>query len=226
MEKKENINNINDYAESQSVAGFTSFKSLSILGNSLVNKYIINNINIPRWKNLSKAQKVSLSFKHIIDANWYAITLMFSNNFIARSINNTKKTDFIRRRINENFKNRLGYIPDYLFCIEFKNESFHIHGVIKPNEDIKLINKILKSTAFNKKYTQNTLPEQYKLRCTKIYESQGWEKYILKNLNHPKFDIYICNTMIKRIENKHRELFANSLSRRRKFVSAFKIVEN
>lgn len=209
MEKKKNYKSSANYNESQSGTGFSSFKSLSELGKSLVNNNIIynlNNIKIPRWKDLSKVQKVSLFFNYIVDNSWFAITLRFSDKFVAGCIDNPKITDFIRRRINENLKNRLGYVPEYLFCIEFENGMFHIHGAIKPNGDIKTIERILKTTAFSKKYKHNTFPEQYKLRCVMIYDAKGWGQYILKNRYHPKFDIYICTPITKRIAKKYREL--------------------
>lgn len=208
MEKKENYNKLFETNQSQASQEFASFKSISELSKSLVKNNIIYNlnINIPRWKDLTKAQKVELFFDYIVNDSWYALTLRFSDKFIAECIKNEKITDFIRRRINENFKNRLGYVPEYLFSIEFDNGTFHIHGAIKPNNDIEQIKTILKTTAFSKRNKHNHLPEQYKLRCILIYDAKGWGQYILKNRNHPKFDIYICTPITRRIAKKYHEL--------------------
>lgn len=211
MEKKENNYFSVNYGEKQSEACFASFKSLSELANSLVNNNIIynlNNITIPRWKELSKVQKVELFFNYIVDDSWYAITLRFSNDFIDRCFDNSKVTDFIRRRINESFKNKLGYVPEYLFSIEFSGGSFHIHGAIKPSGNIELIKNILKTTAFSKRHLQGSFPEQYKIRCIRIYDAKGWGNYILKNQHHPRFDIYICALITRKIAKTHRELMA------------------
>ncbi len=194
----------------QSEKGFSYFKSIAKSSKSLVNNNIIynlNNINIPRWKDLSKVQKVELFFDYIVDINWYAITLRFSDEFVRGCIHNLKITDFIRRRINENFKNRLGYVPEYLFCIEFDKTTFHIHGAINSNNNIDLIKKILKTTAFNKMYLK--LPEQYKLRCVMIYDAKGWKQYILKNRNHPRFDIYICREITQKTKDIYNKRLKN-----------------
>lgn len=212
MEKKERFFCNCTPVNNQSEKGFSNPKCSTELSKSLVNNNIIynlNNINIPRWKDLSKVQKVEMFFDYIVDDSWYAITLRFSNDFIDRCIDNSKVTDFIRRRINENFKNRLGYIPEYLFCIEFAKGTFHIHGVIKPNENIELIKKILKTTAFNKKHTIHNLPEQYKLRFVMIYNPKGWGNYILKNRNHPKFDIYICREITQKTKKIYNKIWEN-----------------
>lgn len=211
MEKKKNLNQFIYCRERQVGTASSSFKSLAELSKSLVKNNIIynlNNTNIPRWKDLSKVQKVGLFFNYIVDESWYAITLRFSDKFVAGCISNSKITDFIRRRINENFKNRLGYVPEYLFSIEFSKGSFHIHGAIKPDGNIDIIKKILKTTAFSKKSTHVYFPEQYKLRCVVIYDPKGWGRYILKNRNHPKFDIYICTPITQKIAKKYRELIS------------------
>ena len=211
MEKKAKRFFAHKVGKSQYKPILEACRKIDEIDHSLVNNNIIynlNNINIPKWKNLSKVQKVALFFNYVVDGSWYAITLRFSDKFVAGCIGNSKVTDFIRRRINENFKNRLGYVPEYLFSIEFSKGAFHIHGAIKPNNDIELIKVILKTTAFNKKYAQSLLPEQFKLCCKTIYDGRGWGRYILKNSNNPKFDIYLCVSIIRRIAKKYRELIA------------------
>lgn len=174
----------------------------------LVNNIIYNlkNINIPTWRNLTKVQKVAFFFEYIADKNWVAVTLRFSNNFIENCIQEDKKTDFIRRRLNENFKNRLGSVPEYLFCVEFKNNVFHTHGAIKPDDSIEIIEEVLKTTAFGKNYKKNPIPEKNKIMCKPIYDSQGWGRYVLKSCNHPNFDIYVCTPIIRKISEKYHDL--------------------
>lgn len=182
---------------------------------SLVNNsniiYNLNNINIPRWKDLSKIQKAALFFNYVVDDSWFAITLRFSNDFIINCYKNPKVTDFIRRRINENFRNKLGYVPEYLFSIEFDNGKLHMHGAIKPNNNIEQINKIFKTTAFSRK-RKYLLPEQFKLCCKKIYNGRGWGNYVLKNCWCSNFDLYICEAIIRRI-NKCHKVFLNKLKK-------------
>ena len=177
----------------------------SLVNNSTNIIYNLNDIDIPRWKDLSKVQKVSLFFNYVVDDTWNALSLRFSLEFIDKCCNNPKLTDFIRRRINENFKNRLGYVPEYLFSIEFKNGLLHMHGAIKPNNDIEQIKKILKTTAFSRKKLLHTLPEQFKLRCVVIDNPKGWGQYILKTCCKSEFDIYICDPIINRTRQVHNE---------------------
>lgn len=174
----------------------------SLVYNSTNIIYNLNNINIPRWKDLSKVQKVALFFNYVVDDSWYAITLRFSNEFMSSCKNNSKVTDFIRRRINENFKNKLGYVPEYMFSIEFENGLLHMHGAIKPDNDLKKIKQILKTTAFSKK-RYCTLPEQFKLSCKGIYNARGWGRYVLKTCCRTEFDIYMCDPIIRRIAQTH-----------------------
>ena len=211
MEKKENRKLLTNYVKSQCGTGFLSIKHCSKLSNSLVNNiiYNLNNIYTSKWKELNKIDKVKLFFEHIVDSSWSAITLRFSEDLVAKCIYNTKITDFIRRRLNENFKNRLGYVPEYLFSLEFDNKMFHIHGVIKPDNNFDLIKKILKTTAFSKKNRGFHYPEQFKLRCRMIYNPKGWGRYILKKSYHPKFDIYICNPITRQIAKKYCELLSS-----------------
>jgi hypothetical protein len=176
----------------------------SLVNNSTNIIYNLNNINIPRWKDLSKVQKVALFFNYVVDDSWYAITLRFSNEFMANCGNNSKVTDFIRRRINENFKNKLGYVPEYMFSIEFENGVLHVHGAIKPNNDLSKIEQILKTAAFSKK-RYHTLPEQFKLRRRCIYNGRGWGRYVLKTCFRSEFDIYMCDAIIRRIAQTHGE---------------------
>ena len=181
----------------------------SLVYNSTNIIYNLNNINIPRWKDLTKVQKVALFFNYVVDNSWFAITLRFSNDFMASSKNNLKITDFIRRRINENFRNKLGYVPEYMFSIEFENGLLHMHGVIKPNDDFAKIEQILKTTAFSKR-CYHIFPEQFKLRSKRIYNSRGWGRYVLKTCFKSEFDIYLCDSIIRRIAQTHGE-FLNKL---------------
>ena len=175
----------------------------------LVNNIIYNlDIDIPRWKELTKVQKAAFFFEYIVDESWVAITLRFSNEFMRNCASKEKITDFIRRRLNMNLKNRLGYVPEYLFCIEFEADGFHIHGVIKPNGNLETIRKVLKITAFGRDYTKNLLPDSCKLRCKQVYNAPGWGHYILKRCNKSKFDIYICGRLIAQIRKKYSDLLA------------------
>lgn len=215
MEKKAKLNFDKDCCAAYDFSKNKGGKSQYHPQKSLVYNNIIYNLNnnIPRWKELSKVQKVDLFFTYIVDDKWIAMTLRFSDAFVAKCVGRTKITDFIRRRINENFKNKLGYVPEYMFCLEFDQNYFHIHGVIKPDNDFDVIKKVLKASAFcNRKY-QKIFPEQFKLKCAMLYRAKGWGNYILKHCDHKLFDIYLCLPIIRRIAHKYNELVSIRMNR-------------
>jgi len=178
----------------------------------------INNIHIPRWKNLTKVQKAALFFGYVVDKSWAAVTLRFSNAFMENCAGRRKIADFIRRRLNENFKNRMGYVPEYMFCLEFKDKNFHIHGVIKPGDNLETIRDVLKTTAYGRNHVKNPMPENRKLQCVPVYDGGGWGNYILKCCNHPAFDIYISDRIKGMIRKKYREL------RRKRYAIKFQLM--
>ena len=201
MEKKKNKKAYQKQRYSNVLKACAAIDSMEFpLVNNII--YNLNNINIPKWKNLTKVQKVAFFSVYIVDENWAAITLRFSFRFIENCSQVHKVTDFIRRRVNENFKNRLNYVPEYLFCIEFEKDNFHIHGVIKPENNLEIIKKILKTTAFGRNYTQNNMPESSKIKCDYIYNGSKWGNYILKSCTKENFDIYICLPVIRKIFQK------------------------
>lgn len=215
MEKMESFDSFNRFGKHQCQSILEACQKFIKTKMPLVNNNIIynlNNINTCKWKELSKVQKAVFFFDYIVDEKWVAITLRFSLKFMENCAHQPKLTDFIRRRLNENFKNRLGYVPQYLFSIEFTFDSFHIHGVIEPETNLDLIEKILKTTAFSRKYKQNSMPESCKLRCKQIYDAHGWGCYVLKRSNHPNFDIYICMPLIKRIRKRYHEVLNKKYS--------------
>lgn len=210
MEKKENSCRGAFRRKQQYATILRSCKAVDETDLSLVNVNNIYNLNIPRWKELTKAQKAAVFSKYIVDGSWVAITLLFSNEFMQNCARQPKLTDFIRRRLNENFKNRIGYVPEYMFCLEFKDDAFHIHGVLKCDNNLDAIKKVLKTTAFGRNYTKNPLPENRKVNCRRVYNSYGWGNYILKNCNNPWFDIYLSSPVRDMIRKKYGDLHCKS----------------
>ena len=212
MEKKKIKGSKEKAGKRQYQIVLNSCKTIDETALPLVNNIVYNlNITIPRWKELTKVQKAAFFLQYIVDEKWFALTLRFSNEFMNKCTQQQKTTDFIRRRLNENFKNSLGYVPKYLFCTEFDSEGFHIHGVVKAENDLAIIQKTLKTTAFGRNYTKNPMPENCKIKCRKIYNPPGWACYILKKCNHQKFDIYISNQIITQIRQKYLNLLAKQV---------------
>lgn len=166
----------------------------------LVNNNILYDLSktyIPNWKYLTSIQKIALFFEHVVNDTWQAFTLIFSNDFTQKCNLAENKSDFIRRRINQNFINKLRYIPKYLFILEGNESGFHIHGVIQTHNNIEAIKKILKLTAFGPKYKKSPIPESNKIRCKNLSDKLGWACYILKSHRQSKPDCYISQGIIK-----------------------------
>lgn len=166
-----------------------------LVNNSII--YNLGNIYIPNWKYLNSIQKIALFFEYVVDKDWRAFTLRFSNDFIRKCNGVINKPDFTRRRINQNFINRLRYIPKYLFVLEDDGDSFHIHGVIQTQNNLETIKEILKLTAFGVKHRENPIPEGNKVRFKELDDKFGWACYILKRCRANNLNSYTSQEIIK-----------------------------
>ncbi len=210
MIKKEN--RIFEYkiSKSQYIPLLDQCKNVRKFEQSLViNNNIIYNIikyKLPKWEQLSIHQKLGLIFEFLIDDNWQTLTLLFSLEYIEKNKNKIKITDAIRRNINQNLKNNLGFIPDYLFTIEFDNDNFHIHGIINPCDNITEIKRVFKTSAFGRYYKRNSIPRNKKIICDSLHSKEGWINYIMKTHNSPQFDIYICNGIRRKTKSIYSDI--------------------
>ncbi len=66
----------------------------SLVSNSNI-IYRVKTSFLPRWKDLTDLQKVSLFFEFFTDERWRTFTLCFSKDFVNNCKNYEKKADFI-----------------------------------------------------------------------------------------------------------------------------------
>ena len=90
-----------------------------------------------------------------------------------------KKADFIRRRINTNFKIYKEKIPEYSFVLEEDKDGYiHLHGIMKI-ENAEKIKHILKLTCFGSDY-KNSSFNKYIFHYKQSYNAGKWCAYCLK----------------------------------------------
>ena len=197
MEKKAKRYYDYNVIKAQYMPWLESCKNIQKIEAPLVNNIIYNyNTILPDWKYLNRVQKVAFYMAFVVDDTWHTLNLRFSLKFIEKNKNEPKLTDLIRRRLNQNFQNNLNYVPEYLFVIEFDENSFHIHGVINAQNDLDKIKRIFKTTSFGRCYTKNPMPENKKIVCKNITDKEGWTCYVLKE-NLGGSNVYISSKITK-----------------------------
>ncbi|MGD9637511.1 MAG: hypothetical protein AB7U85_00455 [Alphaproteobacteria bacterium] len=161
-----------------------------------------------RWKDLSPKEELVIIFNNIINYRYLIFTLVLSIGFTKKlkGLSNKEMTDLVRRRLNTNFKNNLGYLPKILFILEGQeSQCLHLHGVIGPKSDLILsqkqkerIAKIMKKTAFGPDYKNNPMSKNI-LRLGEVYAPKGWLRYMAKDFKNTKKAIYsqfyICHDL-------------------------------
>lgn len=159
---------------------------------TLINK---NKVRIDLWQSLEEDDKViALGYyvKHY--TTFKAFTVRMSPNFILKMKQSENWADFIRRRLNMNFKRKLGFHPDYAFVIEQDNNGTeHLHGMININaipEDT--VRDIFKLTLFGADYKEASI-NRHLWRLQDMTDPLGWATYCLKDYSGDKTHIYISN---------------------------------
>lgn len=164
---------------------------------------VLNNINIPTWKNLTKADKLFGLFTFILKEKYISFTLRFSHKFMERA-NKCKKdlTTCVSERIRQNLKNNMGsYAPLFLMVAEYdrpkteEDNSFHVHGVIEFSRmEHILTKKYLKATAFGRHY-KNSKMNCNIVRTKSLYNAVGWLEYITKAKHVAYESIYVSREL-------------------------------
>lgn len=126
------------------------------------------------------------------------MTVDLSSEFIETLKEVKDKYVYIRRRLNVNFKNVLGYQPDYLFFLE-RRPQYRLHGIINfLSKDTNKIKNILKLTLFGKRYKSSPM-NKYIVSFKPLYHSLGWLGYCLKYRKISNFKTrYYANDELKR----------------------------
>lgn len=200
VEKKESfLSKLNLRNRRESLIKSEEFKYKKNL-TSLVNR-------TKRWKDLANKDKLILMFHYIIDENYLSISLNISHELIEKikDLLPKEQIDYLRRRMNLNIKNKLGYIPKGVWLVAHeKNRKLHLHGVIqvKP-EERKQLKEILKRTMFGKGYKGLNI-NKYIIKDTWVYAPKNWLRYMTKDNQNTKkkvFDsLYICRELTKEVK--------------------------
>lgn len=173
----------------------------------LVNNKTHQNVVIPKWRNITAIQKLAYCMHYMDTEGFFAITLDFSDEFRKKfgwQIYRILK-DTIRRRINANLKNILGYIPPYAFIIEGKNLFLHVHGIIKiPKHQMKELEHALKTTAFGARYNKTKMREHI-LKMEALYHPRGWFGYMMKNPQTGAASLFISQELRRDIKNNYQK---------------------
>ena len=182
----------------------------------LVNKIILYNI-YTKDKKINSKEQVKQIFELINANDFKALTLRFSFRFMEKA-SKRKICDFIRRRINANLKNSLGYIPKFLFVLEeetpinlgenTQSRQFHIHGIIEADDEkILPIKLVLKRTSFGKDFRQSNFNKNI-VMLKDITDKRGWAEYITKDLNNDRRKLYISRELTQ-LAHKYLKQFSN-----------------
>lgn len=133
-----------------------------------------------QWKRLNIITRLFYIFIYAETQKYYAINLRFSHKLLHKLETNNKKADFIRRRIDSNFKFYLGYKPEYAFILEEdKKHNMHLHGIMEIKEPDKT-KHILKTTCFGSDYKESSF-NKYIYQCSPLYNAGKWCAYCLKD---------------------------------------------
>lgn len=163
---------------------------------------------LPRWRDLAQWLKLSILFRCVLNTQEYsAFTLRFSRAKIEKALKTSQNTlsDYLRRRISQSMKNKLGFVPEYLFGIHIDSStSFHIHGIIKVGHNEKAIREALKLAAFGVNYQKHKIHRSI-LCFRELFSSDGWLKYIFKYKNYDEA-IYQSRTLSQKTQQFYENI--------------------
>lgn len=165
---------------------------------SLVAFQAITNPNA-KWRYLSNIGELFFIFSYAeFSKEFTAMSIDFSDDFEDKVKLADDKYGFIRRRLNGNFKNILGFIPEYMFILE-KSKKYHIHGIIKvPPKYEDKFKRVIKITVFGKDY-KDSPKSRYIVDFRPLYHALGWLGYCLKKRNLKTFKTkYYATDELKR----------------------------
>ncbi len=175
-------------------------------------------LNLPLWRNVSPTQRLALFLNCFVSNPSYSgivpFTLNVSHFFrdIYSDLTYKEAKEELRKRIYDNFKSNLGYVPRYAFVIEDKNNQFHLHGVIEVNRnDPKTYEKLrhaLKLSAFGVGY-ENEEIHKHMLVIKKSYTQKGprgWFLYMNKD-NTAADSLFISQSLKRDIKAEYEVIY-------------------
>lgn len=159
-----------------------------------INSY---NYKYPAWDSLNYIDKLVLLGAYLNENNTYkAFTVVLSHRFRQLMKETESWADYVRRRLNVNFKNELGFVPDYMFVIEkSKKDLEHLHGVFEINVAHETtIRDVFKRTVFGIGYKQSDI-NRHIFKTDNLYDAPKWIRYCLKTGHITKEKVYMTSNL-------------------------------
>ena len=157
-----------------------------------------NTIKHPRWKDLPKIAKLAYVFWYAEEHHFWAITCLFSTELTSILQKERFPEDYVRRKLNINFKKYVGYFPQYSFILEDIGTNAHLHGIIQSDINKKQLKHTLKYTFFGENY-RNSSVNNFNVKLEPLHTSEKWLAYILKrnSFEIKLFPIYTSRELTK-----------------------------
>lgn len=172
---------------------------------------VLDNNRYPTWDNLHYIDKLILLGAYLNENNIYkAFTVVLSHRFRQSMIETECWADYVRRRLNINFRNKLEFVPNYMFVIErSRNDLEHLHGVIEiKGVSETLIRDIFKRTIFGAEYKQSDI-NRHIFRFDELYNAPKWIRYCLKTGHIKNSNVYMTSNLknnVKALFVKNKEI--------------------
>ncbi len=189
----------------------------------LLSNYLNHLKSLPEWRDLSDTTR-AVYYQRVLQHEWsntHAITLRFSNVTIKKAMSNSKgPMDYIRRRLEEKFKQKLTGSADYWFTLEISAAgNLHLHGAIS------LLDNDIQSTKDALHAVNENINPAFKnkaVRIDQIYDGIGWAAYATEDFRKTrkhitKGNLLTCSKSLKEPAKKLYELerdFINNLCRK------------
>ena len=163
---------------------------------------------IPQWRDLTKMQKLAYKMYFMDTSEMSAITVDFSHVLRDKylPLNYAQVKAAVGKRLRENLKNALGYIPLYVFVVEDKNNMLHIHGIMNiPLHEKDRVKHALKVSACGVGYKDSPMNNRI-IKIKPLTRPRGWLAYMNKTLTSAR-SLYISQPFLRKIRADYMHLY-------------------
>ena len=178
---------------------------------SLIN---VNKIKSVAWERVTPIQRLAFFFYFLATNPDYSNILPFTLNLsdeMKESYSELiyeEKSMCIRKRLDDEFIKKLGYIPKYGFIIEYSEERhLHLHGIAEVDRKTeKKLREAMKVAAFGRDYQKSDIHRNM-LRIEKGYHKhpKKWLQYINKNPS-AGYSIFMTSELKRDIKTEYEAL--------------------
>ena len=178
---------------------------------SLIN---VNKIKSVAWDRATPIQRLAFFFYFLATNHDYSNILPFTLNISDEmkeyysELIYEEKSMCIRKRLDDEFIKKLGYIPKYGFIIEYSEERhLHLHGIAEVDRKTeKKLREAMKVAAFGRDYQKSDIHRNM-LRIEKGYHKhpKKWLQYINKNPS-AGYSIFMTSELKRDIKTEYEAL--------------------